>query len=497
MTSLVKYRFEILLVFLLAILYFLLRLPHLTLQPIFADEAIYIRWAQIMKSEPTLRFVSLSDGKTPLFMWAMIPVFKFIHDPLMAGRLLSVFSGFLTLLGIFFLTRYIFGKTTAFWAAFLYSITPYTVFFDRMALVDSMLAAFSLWGIYLAILLARTLRFDTAMVLGYLLGGGLLVKTPAMTNIMMLPASILAFKINLTKHYSLYRLFLNWIISITIAMLIYNILRLGPGFEQLSARNADYMFSPLELLGRPLDPFIPHLHDITDWFPKMFTWPILLLTFIGTGFILAKRNRYGMILLLWSLVPMILFMAFLKTFTARYLLSSIPPLLIVAAFGLTEILASFKKRVVYSLVAFLFLLPLPVYFDWLLLTNPQMAPLPNEERIGYFEDWTAGYGFAQIADFLINQSSNRPVVVGTEGFFGTLPDGLQIYLDKSKIAVIGSSATISAQLKNSAKNNLTYFVANKNRLAGSLPDAKLIMEFPKAKPRNGRSQDAIVVYQVF
>ncbi len=485
-------------VLLLTVLYFILRLPNLTLQPIFADEAIYIRWAQIMRSEPTLRFVSLSDGKTPLFMWAMIPVLKVIHDPLLAGRLLSVFSGFMTLVGTFLLTRLLFGKTAAFWATFLYAITPYVVFFDRMALVDSMLAAFSLWGIFLAIILARTLRFDVAMILGYLLGGALLVKTPAMINIVMLPTSILAFKVNFKNRYSLYRLFFNWIIAITIAMLIYNILRLGPGFEQLSSRNADYMFSPLDLIGRPLDPFIPHLHDIVDWFPKMLTWPVLLLSVIGTGFILVKRNRYGIILLLWSLVPMMLFMALLKTFTARYLLSSIPPLIIIAGFGLTEVLSRFKKRtIIYSLAAVVLLLPLPIYFDYLLLTNPQAAPLPNEERIGYFEDWTAGYGFKQIANFLIDQSSKRSVVVGTEGFFGTLPDGLQIYLDKSRVTVIGSPATISAQIKNAAKGNLTYFVANKNRLSGSLPDAKLIMEFPKAKPRNGGAQDATVVYQVF
>ena len=47
---------------LIIVIYFLLRLPNLTLQPIFADEAIYVRWAQIAKAEPTLRFISLQDG---------------------------------------------------------------------------------------------------------------------------------------------------------------------------------------------------------------------------------------------------------------------------------------------------------------------------------------------------------------------------------------------------------------------------------------------------
>ncbi len=48
--------------------------------PIFGDEAIYIRWVQIMRADPTLRFVSLSDGKQPLYMWALMPFLKVYSD---------------------------------------------------------------------------------------------------------------------------------------------------------------------------------------------------------------------------------------------------------------------------------------------------------------------------------------------------------------------------------------------------------------------------------
>src|SRR5688500_11242018 len=82
----------------IAVLFFALRLPNLTLQPIFADEAIDVRWAQIMRSEPTLRFLPLSDGNAPLFMCILMPLFTVFSDPLYAGRFLSVLSGFVTLL---------------------------------------------------------------------------------------------------------------------------------------------------------------------------------------------------------------------------------------------------------------------------------------------------------------------------------------------------------------------------------------------------------------
>jgi len=71
----------------------LIRLYHLTLIPVFVDEAIYIRWAQVMGAEPTLRFLPLSDGKQPLFMWFLMFYIKYLADPLFAGRILSVISG--------------------------------------------------------------------------------------------------------------------------------------------------------------------------------------------------------------------------------------------------------------------------------------------------------------------------------------------------------------------------------------------------------------------
>jgi len=492
-----KHKVEIIVLLGLIAAYFALRLPNLTSQPIFADEAIYVRWAQVMKSEPTLRFVSLSDGKTPLFMWVMIPFFKIFSDPLYAGRFLSILSGFFTMLGVFFLTRKVFNSQAALWASLIYVITPYTVFFDRMALVDSMASAFTIWIIYLAILLVQKMRLDLAMVLGYLLGGAVLTKTPGMLNSLILPVSILAFKRVTTDKYRLVRLVLLWGVAVVIALVAYNMLRLGPNFHSLSSRNADYVFSPVELIGRPLDPFIPHFHDMSDWFPKLFTWPVLLLIASSLWFMVKNKNKLGWIVFLWALLPMLLSMAFLKTFTARYLLTSVAPLLVLAGYGMDEISQKIKlSPVIKILLPVLIVGILPLWFDYQLVSNPPPNSLPKEERIGYFEEWTAGYGFKQIASYLIDQKKTGSVVVGTAGYFGTLPDGLYIYLDKAQISVIGSSATISAKIREAAKDHPTYFVGNKKDLEKADKNLTLIMEFPKAKSSVTGFTDAIVLYQV-
>src|SRR3989304_9045503 len=131
-------RKDLLFIFLLVFIYFLTRLYNLDQFPIFSDEGIYIHWAKVAWHDASWRFISLTDGKQPLQTWGTIPFLKlFQSDALLAGRMFSVFTGLFALVGVFCLIYYLFGKRTAFIGSFLYVITPYFLFFDRMALVFS------------------------------------------------------------------------------------------------------------------------------------------------------------------------------------------------------------------------------------------------------------------------------------------------------------------------------------------------------------------------
>src|SRR3990167_10185942 len=107
---------------------FFLRLYRLNLLPIFADEAIYVRWAQVMQAEPTLRFLPLSDGKQPLFMWLVIPFLKVFRDPLFAGRFVSVLTGIGILIGLITAVYLLFkSKKQALLAGLLFAVIPFAV----------------------------------------------------------------------------------------------------------------------------------------------------------------------------------------------------------------------------------------------------------------------------------------------------------------------------------------------------------------------------------
>src|SRR5688572_22984012 len=89
-------------------LFFFTRFYNILSLPIFTDEAIYIRWAQIAANDAAWRFISLTDGKQPMYVWIAMILMKLIEDPLLAGRLVSVLAGLGTMIGIFFLTSEIF-----------------------------------------------------------------------------------------------------------------------------------------------------------------------------------------------------------------------------------------------------------------------------------------------------------------------------------------------------------------------------------------------------
>ncbi len=138
-------------------LYFGLRLFHLMQLQMFTDEAIYTRWSQIARFDPNWRFISLTDGKQPSFIWLTMITMRFFNEPLLAGRMVSVGAGFLSMIGMFFLGKEIFKSTKiGIVSSLLYIVYPMALVYDRMALYDGLVGMFTIWILYLEILLVRS-----------------------------------------------------------------------------------------------------------------------------------------------------------------------------------------------------------------------------------------------------------------------------------------------------------------------------------------------------
>lgn len=470
--------------------YFLVRIQNIQSIPVFCDEAIYLRWSQIIRNVETLRFIPLTDGKQPLFMWITAVFFKFINDPLVAGRLLSILSGAGIIILLLIFSQLFFRFRVGLIASILYIFLPFTFFFDRLSLADTLLSFFGLLSLILSFLIAKYPRLDLSLILGFSLGLAWLTKSPALYFIVLSFISFLIYNFKNIK-----KIYLP-VISSVIATLIYSILRLGPQFHQIALRNYDYVWPLSEVIKHPFDPLMPHISDIFTLFSIYISIPIILLGLFGL-IITHKKNlltKTNLIIFLWWILPLIANSAIAKVFTARYILFTLPPLILLLSFGINSIFnlkhQIFRFGYIQTILLVLCFIPNLIWI-YKISFNPFDQKLPPTES-GYNSGWTSGWGIKTASEYLIKRSLQANVIVGTEGYFGTLPDGIQIYTNNiPKLTIFGVGIDINEIPEKliDARNHgdEVYLLFNQSRLKLT-PSAKekviLISSYPKPSQDN-------------
>ena len=433
-------------------------------------------------------------------MWLTIPFFKIISDPLLAGRTLSALADLATIMGVAFTAYILFkNKRLSVLAGAIYSVLPYSVFFGRMALADSLLVMFYVWTFNLLALSFIHLRLDLAMLAGFSLGFAWLTKSPAVFVFLLSPSVFLLIK-PLTRRNFIVACGL-WLVACVIAIGMYNILRLGPQFHMIAIRNADYVYPVLEVIRHPLDPLIPHLKDSLNFYFYLATPIGLLFAIWGTFEVHRSHLRQRLILALWFLVPIFVQSSLAKAFTARYLLFTVPFAVILIAHAIEHFGQKSQKHVLTLAAAGLVIIP-SLVVDWSLLFNPPSTPLPRIERAGYLEEWTAGQGLRDISFQLAQFAKSGPVLVGSEGFFGTPFDALQLYLNNvSNVRVIGVGVWIDSvheKLQNALADNQVFLIVNSSRFHNDDPEKiglKLLSSYPKAVKPDG-TREYTLFFQV-
>ncbi|MCL4418720.1 glycosyltransferase family 39 protein [Patescibacteria group bacterium] len=428
-----KYGFEIIIGFIGIILYFFSRLYHLMSLPIFTDEAIYTRWSQIARFDPNWRFISLTDGKQPLFVWLDMIVMKVIQDPLMAGRMVSVFSGFLTMAGLFFLGREIFkNHRVGILSAGLYLIFPFALVYDRMALYDSLVGSLAVWSLYLEVLLVRRLRFDVSLILGMVLGAGVLTKTSGFFSIYLMPFLLLIFDWGEKKRL---KRFFKWAslaaLSIILAYGYYLILRLSPFYHIINDKNTIFVYSFHDWLSHPFTFLIGNLSGLWDWFLTYLTWPFFILI-LASFFIATKFIKEKTLLLAWFILPFISLALFGRVLYPRFIFFMTLSLLPLVALSIHEAFNILKNKYIFFALLLLFSI-FSLRSDYYILSDFARSPIPRSDLGQYINDWPAGGGAKEIIAYLGNESKKGKIYVASLGTFGSLPTySVEIYLGENK-----------------------------------------------------------------
>lgn len=414
-------------------LYFITRLSNILLLPIFTDEAIYVHWAQVAANDANWRFISLTDGKQPSFVWIGMILMKLIEDPLLAGRLVSVIAGFFSMVGMYFLTSELFKSPSApfrarrlgLLASFIYVIYPFALFYDRLALYDSLVAMFIIWALFLEILLVRKPRLDTALILGMVIGGGMLTKTSANFAFILLPFSLLLFDFGQNNwKKALGKWILLALLSVGLAQVIYGALRLSPFYHIISEKNLVFVYPFSEWIRSPFGYFTGNIKGLSVWLYSYMTAPFLILA--ASAFLIGKYLREKLLLLVWCIAPFTALALFGKVIYPRFILFMTMPLMVLGAYALYSMLRLNRKRFIGILIPIVFLGSLVVN-SYFIIADYSKANLPPADQEQFITGWPAGVGVEETVEFLREKSKNQKIYVGTQGTFGLMPYALEIY----------------------------------------------------------------------
>jgi 4-amino-4-deoxy-L-arabinose transferase-like glycosyltransferase len=386
-----------------------LRTVNLGALPIFFDEAGYTRAAQIVGTlpRPTLWLISLNYGAPPFFSWLAAPFTRLIPDPLLATRLASAVIGTVGLLAIWAAGRALWGSMAALLAAALYALCPFVLFYNRIALLDGLVATCGAGALFFTLELSRHARTRDALALGLCLAAGMLTKIFAVSMLLMPVLAVVAAwpaQRRAVRRKALPAALLG---LLPLALLL--LTPQGGGLLSATHTHAHAMAQPLTVIVRQLATWAQAL-----WL--YLTLPILALAVLGLW--TMRHERAARLLAPWALLgglpPALVPGAFLAP---RYFLYSAVPILLLSVRGLLAVAAGLRARLrpvplgLLALCGAALTATPAAATDFTMIGTPSQTPLVAFDRWQYLTGWPSGYALMQVVAYLHRQEAHGPITV--------------------------------------------------------------------------------------
>ena len=162
----------------------------------------------------------------------------------------------------------------------------------------------------------------------------------------------------------------------------------------------------------------------------------------------------------------------------------LPPVILAVAWGFENFMGVSPKWNTILIIIFAASIVLPAQKSYLILTNPPISKIPQNDSNQYFNDWPAGYGVNEVVEIIGKESGDKEVYIGTQGTFGLFPYALNIYFRDNKNVHIFSywpvnPENLPPEILEYAKNHKTYFVFNENQEEIKNPNLSLVAKYQK------------------
>ncbi|MDH5533913.1 MAG: phospholipid carrier-dependent glycosyltransferase [Candidatus Pacebacteria bacterium] len=472
--------------------YFVTHLSGLTSLPVFADESIYVRWAQLIMDEPArYALFPLNDGKTPLFIWSLLPFQYLFSDQLYAARLVSVLVGLGQVFTMGWLIKLLGGKKkTQYLGMFFTAILPFWYFHHRMALMDGMMTLWLSLAMGGAIKLgqgknklSKVLKFKFTkadikwtIFTGVSFGLAMLTKLPAILFVPALGLSALfADKLNFEKWFVAS---LKVAVGVVIGLFLFVLLKLHPAFGQLFSRGGDFLYPLSEVLGGAWKETIISLPNYLNYFVNYLTVPLIALVIAALFSPRNKKTHHLLLLLgLIFLAPMMLMG---KVVYPRYLMSASLLFTLSATLSFENFYVHLEKQKnqfkkiggqLILILMFANIVGASGVYMYQSIFDSDSTPFVSADKEQYLYKWSSGHGIKEAVVMIEDMAKTEKIAVATEGYFGTLPDAILMYMhghDVTNLYVDGVGypvKEISEKFLDRAKEfDRTLLVVNSNRM---------------------------------
>lgn len=277
------------------------------------DEAIYLRWAEIILHQDQW-FISLLDGKQPLCSWLYTPLLALdLGDPFVAARIISVLAGVAATSFLFLIAENLAGATAGLIAAALYALAPHAVFYAHLAYNEAILDLLSTAAVFSALTCFRAGKPSAwhAASAGLWLGVGFLCKTT------FLPFFVFPTLVCLLHSRSRWRLLIvTYAVAAFVPAVLYLSVPKAPlaGSSHFFLHQLAYFTNRQELVASPLLQAQRNLPLALGYLNVYLTPPVLAAAGGATFYLFKKR-----LALAASLVPFTVFVLAVEVVVLTYL----------------------------------------------------------------------------------------------------------------------------------------------------------------------------------
>lgn len=439
---------------LLILLYALLLSVNLLSLPLYLDEGIYIFYSYLFSTDPSFAYVSMQEGKTPLFFWATTFLNQLVDNFLLSARLVSVIASTITLVCFLIICGKLFGKKGVLILYILFIVSPFNILTSRMAFVDSLMIAFGSLSILMVFLLRQTSEKNQilkSLALGVFSGIFLflafMTKTPGkiflIAQIILL--AFLIFEEVKNKHYKTASLILiTGLITAGVYFELQGYLRIGAYrfWEMISGKESSLAFTLPEIFKNlfpvPNSIYFKNLQIVFEYFYFYFS-TLVILFLLGVFYIIKSKKNFRILFLVIFLFGAVFLSS--KLPASRYFAIIVPSFLLVSSAGF---LWMWESRFKYLKILAVTFLLIPTFFSAKIIYDPANASYHPEDGAGFVDYNLNALGLKESVEML--EPKKETAAVGVTGIWG-VAEGANVAFKEKGIEAYTLGKVITSSLK--------------------------------------------------